>query len=314
MRDQALAGRRFALTVPRASHGGADVDHTGLVAAIAAYSMWGFMPVFFRQLEHVSALEIIAHRVIWAVPLLILIMAARRQLAEYFTVLKSWAMLRWMLLSALLISTNWLVYVLAVNSGQILAASLGYYLNPLMNVLLGTMFLGERLTRRQWAAVGMAGVAVAVLAAGAIGTLWISLTLAVSFGLYGFVRKLAPVGAVPGLAVETSLLLPLSMGAAFWFIFQTGSAGWTGDTRTMAYLAAGGAVTATPLILFAIAARRMSYSLLGFIQYIGPTIQFVIGIYIYGEELNEIRLVAFALIWAGLVLFSSEALKKHRLA
>ncbi len=273
------------------------------------------MPIFFKQIAHVPALEIVAHRVVWAVPLLIAIMALRRQLLEYWTVLKNWQTLRWMLLSAALISVNWLVYVWAVNSDQILAASLGYYLNPLLNVALGTLFLGERLTQRQWAAVALAALAVAVLAAGAFSTLWISMALALSFGLYGLVRKLAPVGAVPGLAVETTVLLPLSMIAAFWFAFQTGSQGWVGgDMRTMFYLTVGGAVTALPLALFAMAARRMDYSLLGFIQYIGPTLQFIVGVWLYREELSEVRLLAFALIWAGLILFSSEAVKAGRRA
>ena len=268
------------------------------------------MPIFFKQISHVPAFEIVAHRVVWAIPLLLAIMAFRQQLVEYISVLRSWKMLRWMVLSAILISTNWLVYVWAVNSGQILATSLGYYLNPLLNVALGTIFLSEKLSRRQWIAVGLAVVAVAILAVGAFSTLWISLTVAGSFCLYGFVRKLAPVGAVPGLAVETTVLLPVSMFAAYWFAFQPDSSGWTGDTETMLYLVVGGAMTAMPLLFFAVAARKLDYSLLGFIQYIGPTIQFLVAIFLYGEELDEARLLAFALIWAGLILFSSDAFRK----
>ena len=304
-----MARRRVFLTSAQAPEKSNLIDRGGLIAAVGAYTIWGFMPIFFKQIAHVPAIEIVAHRVVWAVPLLLAIMAFRKQLTEYFAVLKSWQMLRWMLVSALLISVNWLVYVWAVNSDQILAAALGYYLNPLLNILMGTVFLGERLSRRQWIAVMLAGVAVAILAAGAFDTLWLSLTLAGSFCLYGFVRKLAPVGAIPGLAVETTLLLPVSMMAAYWFAFQTGSSGWIGDTGTMAYLIAGGAVTALPLLLFAVAARRLDYSFLGFIQYIGPTIQFFVGVLLYGEVLGEARLLAFSFIWAGLLLFSTEAFR-----
>lgn len=258
------------------------------------------------------ALEIIAHRVMWAVPFLLVIMAARRQLREYWSALVHWATLRWMLVSATLISVNWLIYVWAVNGGQILAASLGYFLNPLLNILLGTVFLNEKLNRVQWTAVGVAAAGVAVLATGALDTLWISLSLAGTFGLYGLVRKLAPTGAVPGLGVETSLLLPVALVGAWWFAGDP-SPGWGSDGYTSFILAAGGAVTAVPLLLFATAARRMPYSVLGFIQYIGPSIQFLLGVFVYGETLSGARLVCFVLIWAALAIFSWDALRRMRM-
>ncbi len=270
------------------------------------------MPLFFKQLGGVPAVEIIAHRVIWAVPLLLLIMAFRRQLDELRKALSSFATLRWMILSAVLISINWLVYVWAVNSGLILAASLGYYLNPLLNILVGTLFMGEKLNRTQWAAVAIAVVAVAVLAAGALGTLWISLTLAASFCAYGVVRKFAPVGAIPGLAIETILLMPIAFGAAFWLAKAEGVRGWGSDLSTMILLAAGGAITAIPLLLFATAARRMNYSIMGFIQYIGPTIQFILAIFLYNEPLSGARLASFLLIWAALAVFSLDAIRRMR--
>lgn len=272
------------------------------------------MPVFFRQMSTVPALEIIAHRVIWAVPLLIAIMAVRRQLGEYKTVLSQWPLLRWMIASSLLISINWLVYVWAVNNGQILAASFGYYLNPLFNILLGTVFLKERLNRTQLVAVGIALAGVAVMGAGALDTLWIGLSLAGSFGLYGLVRKMAPVGAVPGLAIETTVLLPLAMAAAFWFAFSGPHPGWGSDTTTNWLLIAGGAITAIPLLLFATAARRMDYSTLGFIQYLGPTIQFLCGVLLYDEPLTTARAVSFALIWLALSVFSWDALRRMHAA
>jgi chloramphenicol-sensitive protein RarD len=271
------------------------------------------MPVFFKQMAAVPALEIIAHRIVWAVPLLIAIMAVRRQLGEYLGVLASWTLLRWMLASGALISVNWLVYVWAVNNGHILAASFGYYLNPLFNILMGTAFLGERLNRTQVAAVAVAAAGVAVMAgSGAIDTLWIGISLAASFCAYGLVRKMAPVGAVPGLAIETTLLLPVAMASAFWFAWGDPHPGWGSDARTTWLLVAGGAITAIPLLLFATAARRMSYSTLGFIQYLAPTLQFLCGVLIYNEPLTAMRLTSFGLIWLALGIFSWDAVQRMR--
>jgi chloramphenicol-sensitive protein RarD len=276
------------------------------------------MPVFFKQMSAVPALEIIAHRIVWAVPLLIAIMAVRRQLGEYLGVLASWNLLRWMLASGALISVNWLVYVWAVNNGHILAASFGYYLNPLLNILMGTAFLGERLNRTQVLAVAVAAIGVMVMGAGALDTLWVSLSLAASFCAYGLVRKMAPVGAVPGLAVETTLLLPIAMAATFWFAWGAGGLGqhpgWGSDARTTWLLVAGGAITAIPLLLFATAARRMSYSALGFIQYLAPTLQFLCGVLIYNEPLTTPRMVSFGLIWLALAIFSWDAIRRMRAA
>jgi chloramphenicol-sensitive protein RarD len=311
-------GRRDYLSAPQpSSNKPPTIDRNGLLAAIGAYTAWGFMPVFFKQMATVPALEIIAHRIIWAVPLLIVIMAVRRQLAEYAGVLASWALLRWMLASGALISVNWLVYVWAVNNGHILAASFGYYLNPLLNILAGTLFLGERLSNTQKMAVAVAAAGVAVMgASGAIDTLWIGLSLATSFCTYGLVRKMAPVGAVPGLAIETTLLLPVAMAAAFWFAWGGGGLGqypgWGSDARTTWLLVAGGAITAIPLLLFATAARRMSYSALGFIQYLAPTLQFLCGVVLYNEALSTARLVSFALIWLALGIFSWDAIRRMR--
>jgi chloramphenicol-sensitive protein RarD len=285
------------------------------LAAIGAYTAWGFMPVFFKQMAAVPATEIIAHRIIWAVPLLIVIMAFRRQLREYLGVLASWNLLRWMLASAALISVNWLVYVWAVNNGHILAASFGYYLNPLLNILMGTALLGERLNNIQKLAVAIAVGGVVVMAgSGALDTLWIGLSLATSFCAYGLVRKMAPVGAVPGLAIETTLLLPLAMAAAFWFAWGSPHPGWGSDANTTWLLVAGGAITAIPLLLFATAARRMSYSALGFVQYLAPSLQFLCGVLLYGEVLSAERLISFGLIWLALAIFSWDAVRRIRTA
>jgi chloramphenicol-sensitive protein RarD len=306
-----VAGRRVLLN-HAASSTPKKFDRGALFAAVGAYFLWGFMPLFFKQLGGVPAIEVIAHRVIWAVPLLLVIMAFRQQLAEFWTAISTPATLRWMILSAVLISVNWLVYVWAVNNNLILAASLGYYLNPLLNVLVGTLFLGERLNRTQWFAVAIAASAVAVLMLGAFGTLWISLSVAASFCAYGVVRKFAPVGAIPGLAIETILLMPAAFGAAIWFARDDVGRGWGTDVQTMALLAAGGAITAVPLLLFATAARRMSYSVLGFIQYIGPTLQFILAVFLYNEPLSGARLVSFLLIWFALAIFSFDAVRRMR--
>ena len=290
------------------------LDRIGLGAAIGAYTAWGFMPVFFKQLAAVPSLEIIAHRVIWAVPLLIAIMAFRKQLGEYRDALSQWKLLRWMLASAALISVNWLIYVWAVNNGQILAASFGYYLNPLFNIMMATIFLKEELNRTQLVAVGVAALGVVVMGAGSIDTLWIGISLAASFCAYGLVRKFAPVGAVPGLAIETSLILPVAMAGAFWFAYSGPHPGWGSDPDTTWLLVAGGAVTAIPLLLFATAARRMSYATQGFIQYLAPTIQFLCGVLLYDEPLTGARLFSFVLIWVALAIFCWDGLRRMRTA
>jgi chloramphenicol-sensitive protein RarD len=310
-----VGGRRYSL-INKASPVKPDLnpplDRLGLLCAIAAYVCWGFMPLFFKQLAGVPSIEIIAHRVIWAVPLLLIIVAVRRQLHETWRALSAWSTLRWMLVSAVFISANWLIYVFAINSGHILAASLGYYFNPLLNIVLGTLFLGERLNRLQWVAVGIAGIAAVVLAYGALDTMGISLSIAASFCFYGFVRKLAPVGAVPGLTIETILLCPIAMGVAYYYSQHPGNLNWGSNNHTTLLLIAGGAITAIPLLLFATAARRMAYSTLGFIQYIGPTIQFLLGVFLYKEPLSGPRILAFILIWSALALFSYDAIKRMR--
>jgi chloramphenicol-sensitive protein RarD len=308
-----VAGRRHFLNRPEPSQQN-GIDRTGLTAALAAYTIWGFMPVFFKQLSAVPAVEIIAHRIIWAVPLLIAIMAVRHQLGEYWNALARWSLLRWMLASSALISINWLIYVWAVNNDQILAASFGYYLNPLLNVMAGTIFLRERLNKTQAIAVMIAVLGVVIMGAGAISTLWISLGLAASFCAYGLVRKIAPVGSVPGLAIETSLLLPLSAAIAFCYALSDPHAGWGSDPATTWLMAACGAITAIPLLFFATAARRLPYSTLGFIQYIGPTLQFLCAVLLYDEPLTFARMISFGLIWLALGVFSWDAVRRMRTA
>lgn len=287
-------------------------DQGGLPYALAAYAIWGFVPLFFKLLTTVPPVEVLAQRIVWSLPLCFLIMAFRRQIGEYLAALKDWRALRLLLASSVLIAVNWLVYIFAIFTDHVLAASLGYYLNPLVNVMLGMIFLGERLSRLQALAVAIAGVGVAILLAGALDTLWISLTLAFSFGTYGLIRKIVPVGSLPGLAIETTLLLPLSLAAAGYYIWLGDGRGFGADTGISWLLAAGGVVTAVPLLLFATAARKMSYAALGFVQYLAPSIAFLLSLFVFDEPLKPAQLACFVLIWTSIALFSFDMWRKMR--
>ncbi|WP_077147033.1 EamA family transporter RarD [Sphingopyxis sp. KK2] len=290
----------------------AGSDQGGLPYALGAYAIWGFVPLFFKLLTSVPPVEVLAQRIIWSLPLCFVIMAFRRQIGDYLAALRDWRALRLLLLSSVLIAVNWLVYIFAVFTDHVLAASLGYYLNPLVNVMLGMIFLGERLSRLQALAVAIAAVGVAILLAGALDTLWISLSLALSFAFYGLIRKVAPVGSLPGLAVETTLLMPLSLVAAGWYIWIGDGRGFGSDMGISWLLAAGGVVTAVPLLLFATAARKMSYAALGFVQYLAPSIVFLLSLFVFGEPLKPAQLVCFLLIWTSIAVFSFDMWRKMR--
>jgi chloramphenicol-sensitive protein RarD len=285
----------------------------GLPYALGAYLIWGFVPVFFKLLDHVPPVEIVAQRILWSIPLLLVIMYFRTQLGEYAAIFRHKAHLRNLFASAVLIAVNWLIYIWAVSTDHILAASLGYYLNPLVNVLLGWIFLGERLRPMQLVAVAVAALGVAILIGDALNTLWVSVSLACSFGLYGLIRKITPVGSVPGLAVETTLLAPLSLAAVFWFA-SNGSGGFGDDLGTSGLLVLAGVVTAVPLLLFATAARRMTYASIGFVQYLAPSIGFVLGVFVYGEPLSTTKLACFVMIWLSIAIFCVDAVRTYRAA
>ena len=286
---------------------------SGLPQALGAYLIWGFVPVYFKLLSDVPPVEVVAQRILWSIPLLLVIMYFRQQLGEYAAIFRHKAHLRNLLASATLIAINWLIYIWAISTDHILAASLGYYLNPLVNVLLGRMFLGERLRPMQLVAVAVAALGVAILIGDALDTLWVSVSLACSFGLYGLIRKITPVGSVPGLAVETTLLAPLSLVAVFWFV-SNGTGGFGDDLPTSGLLIFAGAVTALPLLLFATAARRMSYASLGFVQYLAPSIAFLLGVFVYNEPLSTTKLACFVLIWVSIAIFCVDALRSYRAA
>lgn len=290
----------------------AGSDDGGLPFAIGAYLIWGFVPLFFKLLSSVPPAEVLAQRIVWSLPLCFLIMAFRRQIGEYLAALRDWRVLRLLLVSSVLIALNWLVYIYSIFTDHVLAASLGYYLNPLVNVMLGMIFLGERLSRLQALAVVIAGIGVAILLAGALDTLWISLTLAFSFGTYGLIRKVVPVGSLPGLAIETTLLLPLAVGGAVYYIWLGDGRGFGSEADISWLLAAGGVVTAVPLLLFATAARRMSYAALGFVQYLAPSIAFLLSLFVFHEPLKPAQLACFLLIWVSIAVFSFDMWRKMR--
>ncbi|MEO0464692.1 MAG: EamA family transporter RarD [Pseudomonadota bacterium] len=287
---------------------------SGLPQALGAYIIWGFLPLYIMLVASVPPFEFVGWRIIWTLPLCLIIIAARGQFPEIRAALTDRRALLMLFASAGLIGANWFVYIWAIGAGQVYAASLGYYLNPLLNVLLGTLLLGERLSRWQWVAVAIAASAVALLAAGAVTTLWISLSLALSFGLYGIVRKQVSVGALPGLTIESAILLPVAGGIAIWYAASPAGPSFGTDVTMSALIIFSGVVTAVPLLLFAIAARRMEYSTLGFIQYLAPTIVFLLGLTVFEEELKPAQLASFLLIWVAVAIFAGDLWVRSRRA
>ena len=288
----------------------------GLVQALLACLFWGVMPIYFKLLKDVAPIEVVAHRIIWTVPLLLIILYFRKNIVG---LLSSWAdkKIRWTLLaSSLLIAANWLIYVWAVQEDHILAASLGYFISPLLSVFLGRIFLKETLSRNQWIAVGIAALGVSVLAVEAWQTLWISLALAASWSGYALVRKVAEVGPIVGLTIETTMLFPFFGLFLLWVSFGSGYSADTlhlGDSLPIDILLLGGAVvTAVPLLLFASAVKKMTLSAIGLLNYLAPTLQFLIGSIIYREPLTTSHIICFGLIWVSLALFSADSIRKER--
>ena len=274
----------------------------GFLFGVAAYGLWGVLPIYFKALTAVSAVDIVAHRVIWSLLFLGLLLWVTNGWAQVRRAVRDRHTLVLLLTTAVLIAINWLLYVYAVTSGQILAGSLGYYLNPLANVLLGRFILKERLSWLQWAAVAIAAAGISALLLGALDQLWISLTLCVSFATYGLLRKVASVDAIAGLAIETALLVPIAAAWLLWGLAAgAASFGSTGTETTLLLLA--GAVSTVPLLLFTAAARRLPYSTLGMLQFLAPTLQFLLAVFIYGEAFGLANAIAFGAIWTALGLY-----------
>ncbi|RIA21455.1 chloramphenicol-sensitive protein RarD [Ectopseudomonas oleovorans] len=276
----------------------------GYILGLTAYVIWGLFPIYFKAIQHIPSLEIIVHRAIWSALFgAILLMLWKhpgwwRELREHPK--------RLLVLAGcgLLIASNWLVYVWAVNNERMLEASLGYYINPLINVLLGLLILGERLRRLQWVAVGLAAIGVAQQV-WQVGSLpWVSLVLALTFGFYGLIRKKAPVAALPGLVVETWLLLPVALAWLALHPAAMSSQAEFWSSSQWLWLAAAGPITLIPLVCFNAAARHLPYTTLGFLQYIAPTLVMLQAIFLFGEHFDPAKLMAFAFIWAGLAVYS----------
>ncbi len=287
----------------------------GVLHALAAYGLWGGNPLFFHLLEGASAWEIVAHRAIWSLPVAGLLVLLTGRMRAALAPLKSFATARVLIASALFISVNWGFFVWAVNTGQTMEASLGYYINPLMNVLVGFLFLGERFTRPQLAAIALATLAVLWLTVSAGVFPWLALLLAASFTMYGFLRKTMPAGPLEGLFVETLVLFPLALAVLAVLHWGFGEALKFGSDRwyTTVLLLAG-PVTVTPLLFFAAAARRIRLSTLGLMQYIAPTLMFLTAVFIFGDPFDTPHMITFALIWTALAIYSWDALRQERRA
>lgn len=283
-----------------------------MLYAVGAYVIWGLFPLFLMAVRSIPPVELVGWRVLFTVPVCLLIVTFRRQWPDLMRALLNRKVFPWLCLSSVLIGSNWTLYLFAILQGHVYAASLGYYINPLINVLIGTLFLGETLSRAQWAAVALAAVGVAILAAGALTTLWISVVLAISFAVYGVVRRTLPVGSLPGLTVEALVLTPPALGAILFI--ATGPAGLAlgHDLPVDFAVSLSGLVTAIPLLMFAIAARRMDYSTLGFVQFIAPTTVFILGLTVFHEPLHPAQLWSFIFIWIAIAVFAWDLLKRHR--
>jgi chloramphenicol-sensitive protein RarD len=285
---------------------------SGPLTAAFAYILWGVFPLYIKQIQQVPALEIVLHRSAWSLVFMLGLLALLRRFAWLGPALRQPRTLALFGLSALLLGCNWLLYVWAVNAGRVLDASLGYFINPLVNVLLGFAVLHERPRPLQWAAVALAALGVLWLALGVGHVPWISLVLAASFGLYGLLRKTASLGALEGLALETLLLAPLAVGGLLWLAAQGQGHFGQGPLAESLWLLAAGPFTAVPLLLFASAARRVSLATLGLMQYLSPSIQFFLGVFLYREPFTTGRGIGFLLIWTALAIYSAESWRAQR--
>jgi len=287
---------------------------TGILSAASAFLCWGLFPLYFHAIGEVPPMQILAHRMLWSLLFLLIVLAVRRQWA-WLAIARQPRILGSFIASAVLLSVNWLIYIWAVNNNHVIEASLGYFINPLVNISLGYLLLKERLRPAQWAAIAVAALGVAWLTWQAGTVPWIALALAFSFGGYGLLRKTAALGALEGLSFETMVLFPFAAAYVGWLTV-------TGDNAflnapldaTRILLVMAGPITAIPLLLFATGARKIPLSILGLLQYLSPTIQFLLGVWLFHEPFTPDRLVGFLMIWAALALFAGEGLLRSRAA
>ncbi|HTN65758.1 MAG TPA: EamA family transporter RarD [Burkholderiaceae bacterium] len=281
---------------------------TGVLYAVLAYIMWGLFPVYFKALQAIQPVEILMHRMLWSLAFVLAVLALRRQWAWLRPLLGQPKVLAGFTLSAILLAGNWLLYIWAVNSGHVIDASLGYFINPLVSILLGLLLLQERLRPVQWMAVALAAAGVAWLTWQAGHPPWIGLALAISFGGYGLLRKTAVLGPLEGLSLETLLLFPLALGYFVYLTINHQNTFLAAPAHLQWLLLAAGPITAVPLLLFAAGARRIPLSLMGLLQYLSPSLQLLLGVWLYHEPFDAVRMTGFALIWSGLALYSAEGL------
>jgi len=287
----------------------AQQQKSGLIFALAAFIMWGLAPIYFKQLIHIDAKEILSHRVVWSVIFLIAISAISGQLPKFIAVFKQPKQLALLSLSACLLGLNWGLFIWSVNNNHMLDASLGYYINPLINVLMGYLFLSERLRKRQGIAVALAlsGVLIQLISFGSVP--YIALILAVSFACYGLIHKKTHVESIPGLLIEALVLLPFAI--AYWYFMDSSvTSNLTHNTaNTNLLLISAGIVTTLPLLCFTAATKRLQYTTIGFIQYIGPSLMFILAVQFYGETLGLKELITFGCIWLALVIFTWDSIR-----
>lgn len=289
-----------------------SAQRKGLIAGISAYLFWGLFPIYWRSLSPTTPVELLAHRIIWAFACVGVVMLILRRLGEVRAALGSWKRFGVMVAASFAIAVNWGLFIWAVNNGRTIEASLGYFVMPLVIVLFGVLFVGERLRPMQWVAMAIAAVAVVVLTIEVGRFPWLALCLAMSFGTYSLLKKLSPTPAMTGLFVETLVLLPVALAAWGVFILRGESTfGQHGSAHTL-LLVGVGAVTFVPLLLFSIAAQAISLTTVGLLQYINPTIQLAVGVFVFHEPMPAMRWMGFAIVWLALVVFSIDAVRRTR--
>ncbi|RCS23194.1 EamA family transporter RarD [Phyllobacterium salinisoli] len=287
-------------------------DVRGFVFALSAFLMWGFLPLYMKLVTHIPASEVVAHRIIWSVPVAAILLFLMGRTADITAALRSPRTLMMACITAGLITFNWGIYVWAISVDRALETALGYYINPLINVVLGALFLKERLNRAQMVAVGLALAAVVLLTVKAGGLPWVSLALALSFGFYGFLRKTLPIGPSQGFMLEVLILSVPALGYIIWLIGSGQDHFAAGNGWNVFILLMAGPVTAVPLICYAFGAKLLRYTTIGIMQYIGPTIIFLIAVFWFREPFSTVQFIAFGLIWAGLAIYTWSSINESR--
>lgn len=307
-----LFAKTLVTSTPPPSSSSMSAPTRGVWAAVGAYICWGVFPLYFHAVAAVPPLEMVAHRIAWSLVFILGILAWQNHWSWLRSAWRSPRTLGLFTLSAVTLAFNWLVYIWAVQHGHVLEGSLGYFINPLVNVMIGAVFLKERLRSWQWGAVAIAALGVLWLTWTTGRLPWIALALALSFAAYGYQRKKAPLGALEGLTLETFILSPIAIAALVWWSLQHQAVFVTQSLSLTWWVMAAGPVTAIPLIMFAYGARRIPFSLLGLLQYIGPTLQLMCGIWILGEPFEGSRVIGFVIIWLALLVYSAESWWHHR--